>query len=922
LVDQRGGVADLPLGTVTFLFTDLESSTRRWQDHPEAMKAGLARHDAIVRDAVESHGGYVVKTTGDGFHAAFAAAHDATDAAIAAQLSLVQEPWGETGPLRVRMGIHSGPAELRDGDYYGTAVNRAARLMSVAHGNQIVLSLATSELVRDAPVEFVDLGEHRLQDLGSPERIFQVTHAGLPVEFAPLRSLDSYASNLPLQMTSFVGRGRELVEIAEVFDDARVVTLTGVGGVGKTRLAVQVGAELLPRFGDGVWLCELGPIADRSLVPEVVAAALNVQQRPGLSPAESILAACRSRELVLVLDNCEHLLDAAAALVEALVRACPGVRVLATSREGLGVSGERILVVRSLGLPDPHGLAGSPTDEADAVRLFCDRAASARDGFVLGPDNFDAVAQTCARLDGIPLAIELAAARVRMMTPGEIAGRLDERFRLLTGGARTAVERHQTLRQAVDWSYDLLAPREREVLNRLGVFAGGFTLDAAESVAAGGGIETFDVLEGLGQLVDKSLVVADVTPAGTRYRLLETIRQYALERLDDAGATDTARRRHATWCAGFVAQSSIGMQGTDEATWWDRLDREIENLRAALTWATGADDAGLSLSLIGDFGFWNLYYGRRLGYVLGPWSAAALATTGARDDPRFARVLAVRAIDHLNHQRSDEASRDARRAIDLMTGSGAPFSVRPWCVWCLGLVVSGRAGEVEGADPFLDAARATGDDYTVATALTVVASWWYTLANAERCLPFAEEAVLLAQRIGNPTLIEMSGSFLAGALETTDPPRARTVLEAVIGQGEGVDFGSHALIPLAWLARMGSDAASTKWARRFRSGLDLTYEAGDAEFVLSCLDLYAQALANTDRAESAALLSASVGRLAPHMSNPISVAHRRDTSERLLAQLGEDDFAELSAQGASLGYEEAVALARAELDRVIATDEA
>ena len=335
-------------------------------------------------------------------------------------------------------------------------------------------------------------------------------------------------------------------------------------------------------------------------------------------------------------------------------------------------------------------------EAADAVRLFCDRAAAARDGFVLGADNVDAVAQICGRLDGIPLAIELAAARVRMMTPGEIAGRLDERFRLLTGGARTAVERHQTLRQAVDWSYDLLAPRERELLNRLGVFAGGFTLDAAESVAAGDGIETFEVLDGLGQLVDKSLVVADPTPVGTRYRLLETIRQYALERLDDTGETDTTRRRHATWCAGLVAEASVGMQGPDEAAWLERLDREIDNLRAALTWATGADDADLSLSLIGTFGIWNLY-SRPLGYVLGPWAAAALATTGAADDPRFAQVLAIRALDHLNHQRLDEAERDARQALELMAEPGIPFSANPWSALCLAL--TSRAAPMRSREP-------------------------------------------------------------------------------------------------------------------------------------------------------------------------------------------------------------------------------
>ena len=289
------------------------------------------------------------------------------------------------------------------------------------------------------------------------------------------------------------------------------------------------------------------------------------------------------------------------------------------------------------------------------------------------------VAQLCRRLDGIPLAIELAAARTRMMSPQEIAARLDERFRLLTGGSRTAVERHQTLRQAVDWSYDLLDARERTILDRLGVFAGGFTLDAAEAVVGGDDIDPLDVLDGIAQLVDKSLVVAEREHHDTRYRLLETIRQYALERLDDRGATDTMRRRHATWCAGFMAQVSVGVQGPDEVAWLARLDREIDNVRAALTWATGADDADLSLSLIGSFGFWNLF-GRRLGYVLGPWAAAALATTGAAEHPRFAHVLALRALDHFNHQRIDEAERDARRAIDLIAEPGTPFSTSPWSV--------------------------------------------------------------------------------------------------------------------------------------------------------------------------------------------------------------------------------------------------
>jgi predicted ATPase/class 3 adenylate cyclase len=911
-------MVELPSGTVTFLFTDLEGSTRLWEEHPDAMKTALARHDEILRASIGSHHGYVVKTTGDGFHAAFATASDAVDAAIDAQLALADEWWTETGPLRVRMGVHTGTAEVRDGDYYGTALNRAARLMSVGHGGQVLVSLATNELVRGTGSELEDLGSHHLRDLGEPERIFQVLHPGLETEFAALRSLDAFSTNLPLQVTSFVGRDDDVADVIEALGQSRVVTLIGVGGVGKTRLAVQTAAEVLPRYRDGVWLCELGPLSDPGQVPDVVADALGVQQRPGQSLAESLVVALRSKELLVVLDNCEHLLDAAARLVAAMVGSCPGVTVLATGREGLGVRGERMMMVRSLPLPSER----ATIDEilaADAVTLFTERAEQSGGALELDADTVSTVAQLCRRLDGIPLALELAAARTRMMSPQEIAGRLDERFRLLTGGSRTAVERHQTLRQAVDWSYDLLNERERTILDRLGVFSGGFTLDAAEAVVGGDDIDPLDVLDGVAQLVDKSLVVAEREHHGTRYRLLETIRQYALERLDERGATDTMRRRHATWCAGFIAQASAGVQGPDEVAWLARLDREIDNIRAALTWATGADDADLALSLIGNFGLWSLF-GRRVGYVLGPWAEVALETTRAAQHPRFTHVLAVRALDHLNHQRNDDAERDARRAIDLMTEPGTPFRTSPWSALWNTLILAGRAEEVEGVDAFLEAARATADDYTQATALTLVAFWWYVLDNAELCVRFAEEAMLLARRIGNPTLMAQAGCWLGGALAATDPARARSILETAIEHGNAVGAGLTVNAAHGWLARLGGDAANPHWASETRSGLELAYEAGDTRSVLSYLDVYAQALATTDRAETAALLYASVAELASHTSNPISVAHRRMTNEQLLTQLDMERFAELAASGATLGYDAAVALALTELDRVIAND--
>ncbi len=503
-----------------------------------------------------------------------------------------------------------------------------------------------------------------------------MVHPHLERDFPQLRSLDTYPTNLPVQTTSFVGRDDDIADAIKALEDARVFTLTGVGGVGKTRLAVQTAAEILPRFRDGAWLCELGPLSDPAGLPDVLAAALRVQPRQGMSTAESIVDALREKQLLIVLDNCEHLIAAAARMVDAIVRACPEVRVLATSREGLGVRGERMTSVRSLELP----LEGSSVEAlatSEAVRLFADRALEAGGGFRLDDENAAAVVALCNRLDGIPLALELAAARTRMMTPAEIASRLDERFRLLTGGSRTAVERHQTLRQAVDWSYDLLEPREQTILNRLGVFAGGFTLDAAEAVAAGGDVEAFDVLDGVAQLVDKSLVVADQRGDGTRYRLLETIRQYALERLDDAGETDTVRRRHAEWCVDFATRAHAGMRSPDELAWTTRLERESDNLRAGVTWAAGVGDADLALRQIGALSV-------RLPAATGRSATASPHSPRSRSRRRTRRTTRSRRTSWRSEPSttsttttSEDAERDAREGIRLARDRARRTVVRP-----------------------------------------------------------------------------------------------------------------------------------------------------------------------------------------------------------------------------------------------------
>ena len=579
---------DLPSGTVTFLFTEVEGSTRLWEEYPDVMRHAMARHDELLRDAVESHDGFIVKNTGDRFHAVFATAHDAVTAAVAAQSAFLTDDWNVAETVRVRMGIHTGEAEVLDGDYGGGAVNRADRLMSVAHGGQIVVSAATEELLHDALPEkygFVDLGEYRLRDLGRPEHLFQVAHPDLGREFAPLRTLEAFPrNNLPRPVTTFVGREAEIASLAELVRQSPLVTLTGVGGVGKTRLALQVAAEVVAEFPDGAWLCELAPVTDPEAVWETVAACLRVQPLPGRALDESVLDYLATKRLLLVLDNCEHLLDAVARLVDAIERRCAGVSVLATSREGLALGGERMAAVPSLGVP----AGDADVDEvrqAEAVRLFGDRASAAKRDFALTDRNVAAVGVLCRRLDGIPLAIELAAARVRSLSPEDLVSRLDQRFELLTHGSRTAPERHQTLRSTIDWSYDLLSPTERHALNRLSVFAGGCDLAAAEAVLPDDDLDAADVVDVLGQLVDKSLVVVDEVDGGVRYRLLETIRQYARERLDASDDPVTLRRRHADHYVTLAEAAGPHLRGREHLEWTNVIARDIDNIRAALDWA-------------------------------------------------------------------------------------------------------------------------------------------------------------------------------------------------------------------------------------------------------------------------------------------------------------------------------------------------
>jgi predicted ATPase/class 3 adenylate cyclase len=592
----------LPTGTVTFLFTDVEGNVPIWERDPVAMKAALARHHAILYAATQEHQGVVFKILGDEFQIAFEFPENAIEAALQAQHGLQAEPWGETGPLTVRMGLHTGPVEIIEGvldthDYaVSHTINRVARIRSSAHGGQILLSSATAELLhgyRPNIIHLRDLGEVYLKGMSIPEHTYQVVVPDLPDTFPPLLSIAHPNHNLPLQLTSFIGREKEIAVVKELLVGHRLVTLTGPGGTGKTRLALQTAIGLVGKFPDGIWLVELASIADPGLVSAIAGRTLGLRELPSAKMMELLQEYLEQKHLLLILDNCEHVIEACMRLADALLSACPKLTLLASSREALGIPGEIPFRVPPMHLPSYRETYVSPSFEAlaqsEAIRLFVDRAVAIQPtapGFALTPENAPVIFQICQRLDGIPLAIELAAARTRLMQVEDIAQRLDDRFSLLTGGSRAAPGRYQTLRASIDWSYELLSPLERTMLQRLSVFAGGWALDAAEVVGGGEEIQSCDMLEILAQLVDKSLVDPIAGPKReTRYRMLETIRQYAQEKLVEAGQAEAVRQRHLMYYLDLAEKMEPVIRGPGQRQIQERLEAELDNLRLALAWS-------------------------------------------------------------------------------------------------------------------------------------------------------------------------------------------------------------------------------------------------------------------------------------------------------------------------------------------------
>jgi predicted ATPase/class 3 adenylate cyclase len=751
---------DLPSGTFTYLFTDVEGSTRLWDAHPHGMRDALARHDELVCAAVVERHGHVVKMTGDGVHAAFANAADALGAAVDAQRRLGDEVWGEIGDLRVRMGIHSGQADARDGDYYGTSVNKAARLMGAAHGGQVVCSQTTAELARDslAPeVGFVDLGERRLRDLAQPVRVFQVIHPDLRRGFPPLQALDSFTTNLPMQRTSFVGRDAELAAVKGALDSARLVTLTGVGGVGKTRLAVEVAAEVVAEYPDGVWLVELAAVGDPDAVPGAVATTVGLVPRAGGTLTESVAEALAGRRSLLVFDNCEHVLDAVAELVEAILARPGTVKVLATSREGLRLDDERLWPVPSLGGRDRSD---------DAITLFVDRACAVSPDFALDqPGAADAVGEICRRLDGIPLAIELAAARTIAMSAPELRDRLDDRFRLLSG-SRRGLERHQTLRHAVQWSYDLLDDDERALLDRCAMFAGGFDLAAVVAVGGAGALDEYAVFDLLEALVRKSLVVADRSSGRTRYSLLETIRQFAEERLAATDDIADVRARHARYYAGAAAELFTLLGGSREVEGFAWVRLELPNLRAAFRAA--ADDGDLDTSAT------IAVVTAALGYFLeifepASWAEELLDEARARDHPQVASLYSVASICAVTGRVADAAryADTARALLDDPRYEPIPCGTATAYVG-LGYLHTGRPGA------WVDFCHAaiTRDPAARAYAGRTLIGALILAGRSDEAFPLAADIVEIAEATGSPLTMASALGSVGWAYFDRDPPMA------------------------------------------------------------------------------------------------------------------------------------------------------
>jgi predicted ATPase/class 3 adenylate cyclase len=920
-------MSSVPSGTVTFLFTDIEGSTRLSQQYPDAMPALLARHNEILSQTIEAHNGFVFRIVGDSFSSAFHSAGDALCAALAAQRSLVQEPWSPA-PIKVRMGIHTGTAqadmvsgEIRYSGYTTLALTQ--RIMAAGHGGQVLLSGTAHDLTRDQLPEgagMLDMGECTLKDILHPEQLYQLTAADLPSQFPPLKTLESFNHNLPAHLTSFIGREKEMDELKKLIAEHRMITLTGSGGAGKTRLALQAAADLLSLFSGGVWFVELAPLVDPALVGQTLLTVFKLREdsQGHRTSLEILQDTLRSRTLLLILDNCEHLIEACAQVSESLLRACPKLKILASSREALGIPGEISYRVPSLRTPSPADLLHLEHPlEIDSIRLFVERGTTAKSDFRLTNENGHFVAQICSRLDGIPLAIELAAARVKVLSPEQIASRLDDRFRLLTGGARTALPRQQTLRAMIDWSYSLLSDPEKMVFRRLAVFTGGWTLEAAEFVC-GEGRQGPDILDLMSRLVDKSLVIGEEVNGEIRYHRLETIRQYARERFFEAEEVEAIRDRHLAYYVQLSEEIELGLQGRSRRLWVDRSEAEQENLRTAVEWGLARNpESSLQIAA-------NMVIGTTSGGYSAegfPWLRDSMRameiTLSVIPLPLRAKSLGALAFIYISLGREGEAAGFAEQSIALYRQLDDKRRLASiLLVGTISLEASGKLVEAETAlNEALVLAQSENNAFLITWILgtlgRITAKLHGDLGTASRLI---EESIQLSEAAGLPWQIangyEMQG-FLAASSGHYEEARAFFEKSMLTYQDVGAHF--NVLLNKSNLAHLERQFGHNQQAlERYRETIVGFRDVGQLGGVAHQLECFGFLALAGNRNERALKLFGAADALREKVGSPMTSEEQTYFEEQIRAlrqKLEAGQFDRIWTNGRALTMEQALELA-------------
>ena len=909
-----------PTGNVTFFFTDIQGSTAMWERDPVAMQSALSRHDAILKGSIEERGGYVFKTVGDAFCAAFPTATGALEAALAAQRALYAEEWERDRVIRARMALHTGAIEERGGDYFGPPVNRVARLLSAGHGGQTLLSLATQELVRDGlpgGASLIDLGERRLKDLFRPERVFQLLAPDLPQEFPPLRTLESRRNNLPLQPTPLVGRERAVEEVCERLRqrDVRLLTLTGPGGTGKTRLSLQAGADLLEDFEHGVCFVELATETDPELIVSEVAGALGLRESGDVALQDLLKEYLSRRELLLILDNFEQLLEAAP-LAGELLSAAPGVKVLATSRIPLRLYGEHEYAVPPLSVPDPRRLPPvAVLSQYEAVRLFIERAGAAKAGFEITNENVPAIAEICVRLDGLPLAIELAAARIKLLPPKALLTRLANRLKILTGGAKDLPARQRTLRGAIEWSYDLLDEGEKTLFARLSAFSGGRTLEAVEAVCDAEGDPPIDSFEGVSSLLDKSLLRQEEDLQDEpRFVMLETIHEFAREKLEESGEAEAIKRAHAEYFLAVAEEAEPELVGPDQVAWLDRLEAEHDNLQAALSWSLAGGEIELGLRLAGAlWWFWNLRCHWREGRR---WYEEGLQRAGKV--PQLVRAKALLGAGVLMYKLGDHelSAERIESSLDLYRQAGG----RQGAATCLGFLgtIALDLGDLERAEALLEEsltlARESGSRWDICITLGELSYVASVRGDLERAKILAEESLALAREIGDTRSAAAVNNTLAlTAMLDGDYERAQTLFEESLELVQTLrqrEYEATALHNLGLVSLARGDHARA--ASLSSKSLRLSEELLDHVAVTYPLDVLAAIFSERGEVRKAARLWGAAEALREDIGIPQPPEDKRVLEPFLEAarcRLDEAVFEAAWEEGRAMTEEQAIALA-------------